>query len=169
VVYQPPLGPRGIDPHLHHFQYHEAVLIDEAAVEHAALEVDQALFYQRGLDPGRGQGRQPERLELVGVRAGAVADVHNCLGKVGRGHGQHAFPRIAQRAEAEVPGPSMQPMRGLPPSSMTMWQRMAIRLGTPSAPAVDISRTGPGSMYLYAFVRLSSSILPHLPFSCPPP
>lgn len=58
------MSTEGIDPRLDYLEHEEAVLLDDARVDDAALEARVALVDQGRADPGPGHPREAEPPEL---------------------------------------------------------------------------------------------------------
>jgi hypothetical protein len=89
-------------PKLHHFEHEEVVLVDQARVCDFAFEVGEALGDEGRTHVLRGDRRQSETLELVGVASGRVAHADHFVSELCRRNRDDALLRRAQRGEAVI-------------------------------------------------------------------
>jgi len=94
-----------VDPDPDRLEDEEAVFLDQGRIRHAAFDIGEALGDQRRAHVLGRLGRQLEGVELVDVRARAVADVDHLGGEIDRGDGDHAFAALTQGFVAVIPRP----------------------------------------------------------------
>lgn len=80
----------------------EVVLRNEAAVGQAAFKIRIALLDQRGAYLCGRSGREPERFELIHLRAGAIANPDHLIHQSGGWHIDHALLTAADHLEAVI-------------------------------------------------------------------